>query len=121
MNYKIHTDSIKQNLIPNKLSSDDVNIIYANEADVLNKALFWVTAKQRKDKNTDKKLYGENIRDCASIEQLIILANTESMNAKFIEMWLKQNQRLDLLNQASITQMQSLLWVKNRSNYLWWK
>ncbi len=118
MNYKIHTDAIKQNLIPNKLSSDDVNMIYANEADVLNKALFWMTAKQRKDKDTDKKLYGENIRDCASIEQLIILANIESMNAKFIEMWLKQPERLALLNQTAITQMQSLLWVKNRSNYL---
>ncbi len=121
MNYKIHTDAINQNLIPKELLQNEINIIYANEADILNKALFWMTAKQRKDKNIDRKWLSENIRDCASIEQLIILANIESMNAKFIEMWLKQPERLKLLNQVAITQMQSLLWVKSRNNYLWWK
>ncbi len=110
MNYTIHTDAIKENLIPARISKADVSIIYANEADVLNKALFWMTAKQRKDKNLDKIIDKNiNIRDYATIEQLIILANIESMNAKFIEMWLKQNQRLELLNQTAITQMRSLV------------
>ena len=133
MNYKIHTDAIKENLIPNELTSEEINCIYANEADVLNKALFWMTAKDWKNKNLDKIWQGElpgkgkrgwpgsNMRDYSTIEQLIILANIESMNAKFIEMWLKQSDRLWLLNETAITQMKSLLGVKSRNNYLWWK
>jgi hypothetical protein len=100
---------------------------------MLNKALFWLTAKQRKENNPDKKWQGElpgkgkvgwpgsNIRDYANIEQLIILANIESMNAKFIELWLPQNQRLELLNQTAITQMRSLLNIKDKDTYLWLK
>ena len=122
MNYKIHTDAIKENLIPKQLTSDETNYIYADEADILNKALFWMTAKQRLDKNLDKlSNKKDNIRDYATIEQLIILANIESMNAKFIELWLPQNQRLELLNQTAITQMKSLLNIKNKDTYLWLK
>ena len=89
MNYKIHTDAIKENLIPKELSQNEINHIYADEADVLNKALFGQTAKQRKDKNLDKKCDSPvkgNMRDFATIEQLIILTNLESINAEFIKM-----------------------------------
>jgi hypothetical protein len=89
MNYRIHTDAIKDNLIPKELSQDEINHIYADEADVLNKALFGQTAKQRKDQNLDKKCDSPvkgNVRDYANIEQLIILANLESINAAFIKM-----------------------------------
>lgn len=106
MNYRIHTDAIKDNLIPKTLSQDEITHIYADEADVLNKALFGLTAKQRKDQYPNQK---GNMRDFATIEQLIILANIESMNAKFIEMWFPQHQRLELLNQTAITQMKSLV------------
>jgi hypothetical protein len=83
MNYRIHTDAIKENLIPKELSQDEIHHIYADEADVLNKALFGQTAKQRKDQNPDKR---GNMRDYANIEQLIILANLESINAEYIKM-----------------------------------
>lgn len=116
MNYKIHTDAIKENLIPHQLTKDEINYIYADEADMLNKALFGKTARERKSQNPDKKW---NVRDYANIEQLIILANIESMNAKFIELWLEQNQRLELLNQTAITQMRSLLRIDNKKDYLW--
>lgn len=106
VNYKIHTDAIKENLIPKELSKNDINFVYADEADILNKALFWKTAREWRDQNPWKKW---NIRDEASIEQLIILANIESMNAEFIKMWLKQAERLETLNKVAITQMKSLL------------
>jgi hypothetical protein len=106
INYKIHTDAIKGNLIPKELSQAEISMIYADEADVLNKALFGKTAKQRREGNTDKK---GNVRDYASIEQLIILANIESMNAQFIQMGFPQSKRLELLNQTAIVQMTSLL------------
>lgn len=106
VNYKIHTDAIKENLIPKVLSKNEVNFIYADEADILNKALFWVTAKDWRDENPWKKW---NIRDEATIEQLIILANLESMNAELIKMQIKQPERLELLNKTAITQMKSLL------------
>lgn len=77
-----------------------------------------MTAGKRKEDNPNKK---GNIRDYATIEQLIILANIESMNAKFIDMWLQQNQRLELLNQTAITQMRSLLSISNKKDYLWLK
>jgi len=113
MNYKIHTDAIKENLIPKELSQDEINYIYSDEADVLNKALFGQTAKQRKDKNLDKKW---NMRDYANIEQLIILANLESINAEFIKMWLDQPRRLQILNQTAISQMESLIQSQNLEN-----
>lgn len=106
VNYKIHTDAIKENLIPKKLTKKEINFVYADEADVLNIALFGITAMQWRIQNPWKKW---NIRDEASIEQLIILANIESMNAEFIKMWIKQSERLEILNKVSITQMKSLL------------
>lgn len=112
MNYKIHTDAIKENLIPQELSNEQTNFIYADEADVLNIALFGQSAKQRKENNPDKKW---NVRDEATIEQLIVLANIESMNAEYIKLQISQNKRLQLLNQTAITQMKSLLdmWIKH--------
>ena len=109
MNYRIHTDAIKENLVPKTLSQDEINIVYADEADVLNISLFWITAKQRRNSNLNKPW---NIRDYASIEQLIILANLESINAQFISMWVSQSERLQLLNQTAITQMKSLISVR---------
>ena len=106
VNYKIHTDAIKDNLIPPELSQTEIGFIYADEADVLNKALFGKTAKQRREEHHDQK---GNIRDYATLEQLIILANIESMNAQFIQMEMPQSQRLQLLNQTAIVQMKSLL------------
>lgn len=106
VNYKIHTDAIKENLIPKELSKNDINFVYADEADILNKALFGMTAREWREQNSWKKW---NIRDEATIEQLIILANIESMNAEFIKMWLKQAERLETLNKVAITQMKSLL------------
>ncbi len=118
VNYKIHTDAIKENLVPKMLWKKEINFVYSNEADILNKALFWKTAKEWRDKNPDKKW---NIRDYADIEQLIILANIESMNAEFIKMWIKQAERLENLNKTAITQMKSLLSIdiaKKLSNNL---
>jgi hypothetical protein len=106
VNYKIHTDAIKDNLLPPELSKKEISLMYADEADVLNKALFGKTAKQRRDENPDKK---GNIRDYATLEQLIILTNIESMNAQFIQMGIAQSQRLEILNQTAIIQMKSLL------------
>ena len=106
VNYKIHTDSIKENLVPKILRKNEINFVYSNEADILNKVLFWKTAKEWRDENPDRKW---NIRDYADIEQLIILANIESMNAEFIKMWIKQAERLESLNKTAITQMKSLL------------
>jgi len=110
INYKIHTDSIKDNIIPKLVSKKDLCFIYSNEADILNKALFWQTAKQWREENPDKKW---NIRDYSNIEQLIILANIESINAEFIKMWLSQSERLKILNKTSITQMNSLLHINS--------
>ncbi|MCX6825615.1 MAG: KilA-N domain-containing protein [candidate division SR1 bacterium] len=106
MNYKIHTDAIKENLIPKELSQSEINFLYADEADMLNKALFGMTAKDRQEKNQGKQ---GNIRDYATIEQLIVLANMESINAEFIKMGYSQAQRLISLNRTAITQMKSLL------------
>lgn len=106
INYRIHTDAIKAHLIPNELTKEQKNKTYANEADLLNTALFGMTAKEWREQNPD--LTG-NIRDYATIEQLLVLANLESMNAEFIRMNLSQNERLDRLNQIAITQLKSLL------------
>lgn len=82
MNYRIHTDAIKNNLIPSELSKEQITFIYADEADVLNIALFGKTAKQRKDTHPNTS---GNMRDEATIEQLIVLANLESLNAEYIK------------------------------------
>lgn len=105
LNYKIHTDAIKENIIPNTISKEQANFVYASEADVLNVALFGKTAKQWRDEN--KNLEG-NIRDYAAIEQLLVLANIESMNAEFIRMNLTQKERLIKLNQIAVIQLKSI-------------
>jgi len=106
INYKIHTDAIKNNLVPQKLTKTQINLIYANEADVLNVALFGKTAKERREKNPWKTW---NMRDDSTIEQLIVLANIESMNAEYIKLKLPQSKRLELLNKTAISQIKSLL------------
>ena len=106
VNYHIHTDAIKENLIPPTLSKDKINFVYADEADMLNMALFGVTAKQWREANP--KAEG-NIRDAANIEQLVVLSNMESINAVLIHQGLQQSERLKQLNSIAITQMKSLL------------
>lgn len=109
VNYKIHTDAIKDHLIPETLTKEQKSYTYANEADVLNMALFGKTAKIWRDENPDKD---GNIRDYATIEQLLVLANMESLNAEFIRMKLSQPERLEKLNQVAITQLNSILGSK---------
>jgi hypothetical protein len=106
VNYHIHTDAIKENLIPEEITRNQAAIIYANEADVLNMALFGKTAKQWRDANPDKK---GNIRDFANLEQLVVLSNMESTNALLIHQGLMQSERLLQLNQMAISQMKSLV------------
>jgi len=106
VNYHIHTDAIKENLIPDKLSKKQISYVYANEADVLNLALFGKTAKQWRNENPNEK---GNVRDYASIEQLVVLSNMESINAMLIQQNIHQAERLLQLNQLAITQMKSLL------------
>ena len=110
VNYRIHTDAIKENLIPPTLSKDKINFVYADEADMLNMALFGMTAKQWREANPDTV---GNIRDTATIEQLVVLSNTESINAFLIRQGLSQSERLKQLNKIAITQMRSLLNNKN--------
>ena len=105
INYRIHTDAIKQNLIPSEVSKAQASIIYANEADVLNVAMFGLTAKQWREANPELK---GNIRDYASVNELICLSNMESLNAVFIEQGLPQSDRLIKLNQIAIHQMSIL-------------
>lgn len=105
INYQIHTDAIKANLIPPKISKQQAGIIYANEADVLNKALFGLTAKEWR--NANPKNDG-NIRDYATGEQLVVLANLESLNAMLIQQGLSQSDRLETLNNIAISQILSL-------------
>jgi hypothetical protein len=111
INYHIHTDAIKQNLIPEELTPAQTSIIYASEADVLNVAMFGITAKQWREANPDLK---GNIRDYAGINQLICLANMENLNAVFIQEKMPQNKRLVKLNQIAIQQMLVLQEVGNR-------
>ena len=106
VNYHIHTDAIKENLIPEELTKAQINHVYANEADMLNVALFGKTARQWRDENPTLK---GNIRDEATIEQLVVLSNMESINAVFIGQGLSQSDRLLELNKMAITQMKSLL------------
>jgi hypothetical protein len=105
LNYRIHTDAVKAHLIPPEVTSAQAAITYATEADLLNVALFGHTARQWRDANP--KLEG-NVRDYASVEQLLVLANMEGMNAEFIHMGLPQGERLKRLNQIAIRQMQVL-------------
>jgi len=105
LNYRIHTDAIKEHIIPENISKEQANYVYATEADVLNVALFGKTAKQWRDANSEKE---GNIRDYAEIEQLLVLVNLESMNAEFIRMQLPQNERLIKLNEIAIIQLKSL-------------
>ena len=105
INYRIHTDAIKQNLIPAEVTKAQATIIYANEADVLNVAMFGMTAKQWREANPELK---GNIRDYASVNELICLSNMESLNAVFIEQGLPQSDRLIKLNQLAIHQMSIL-------------
>ncbi|NWJ51200.1 MAG: KilA-N domain-containing protein [Bacteroidetes bacterium] len=111
INYHIHTDAIKQNLIPAALTPQQISYVYANEADVLNVALFGVTAKQWRDANPDIK---GNIRDYATINELICLSNMENLNAVFINENMLQSERLVKLNQIAIQQMKVLHEVENR-------
>ncbi|MFZ4796101.1 MAG: KilA-N domain-containing protein [Bacteroidia bacterium] len=106
VNYQIHTDAIKANLIPKEIEKQKVNYIYVNEADLLNVALFGVTAKEWKLANSDKE---GNIRDEATIEQLVVLSNLESINAMLIHRGISQTERLIELNKMAINQMNSLL------------
>ncbi len=111
LNYHIHTDAIKHNLIPGELSPAQTSVIYANEADVLNVALFGMTAKQWRDANPGLK---GNIRDYATINQLICLSNMENLNAVFINEKMQQKERLIKLNQIAIQQMSILQNIEKR-------
>ncbi|MCK9400975.1 MAG: KilA-N domain-containing protein [Bacteroidales bacterium] len=106
INYSIHTDAIKENLIPNELTRQEISFIYASEADLLNMALFGRTAKRWQNENPDKE---GNIRDAATIEQLVVLSNLESINAVMIHQGTEQSVRLQQLNRIAIMQMRSLL------------
>lgn len=105
-NYRIHTDAIKENLIHNKLTKAQIGMTYADEADLLNVALFGSTAKEWKISNPDKD---GNMRDYATIEELIVMANLESANAQFISENISQPERLKKLNQMARFQLKSLL------------
>ena len=111
INYRIHTDAIKQNLIPPELTPAQKSFVYADEADMLNVAMFGVTAKQWREANPDLK---GNIRDYATINQLICLSNMENLNAVFINDGLPQNERLEKLNKIAIQQMKVLENVEDR-------
>lgn len=111
INYHIHTDAIKQNLIPSEITPLQASVIYANEADVLNVAMFGMTARQWREANPELK---GNIRDYATINELIYLSNMENLNAVFIDDWLSQHERLIKLNQIAIQQMKVLEEVENR-------
>ena len=113
VNYHIHTDAIKQNLIPTALDKTKINFVYANEADLLNVALFGQTAKQWRTENPE--LEG-NIRDAATIEQLVVLSNLESLNSVFIHQGQSQSERLIQLNTIAITQMKALVNNKQIKN-----
>lgn len=110
INYHIHTDAIRDNLIPKEITKQQTNFVYADEADLLNVALFGFTAKEWRENNPDKK---GNVRDYASLEQLVVLSNMESINALLISQGITPSERLRELNKVAITQMKSL--VKNKA------
>ncbi|MCF6204969.1 MAG: hypothetical protein L3J59_15085 [Methylococcaceae bacterium] len=105
-NYHIHTDAIKEHLIPPELATKQAGYIYATEADLLNSALFGNTAKEWRDKNKDKK---GNIREYATVEQLVVLASLESQNALLIEQGMDQSERVIMLNKLARNQMKALV------------
>jgi hypothetical protein len=111
INYRIHTDAIKKHLIPEEVTASQASVIYAEEADVLNVAMFGMTAKQWHEKNPDLK---GNIRDYASINELICLSNMENLNAVFIDQGVPQPERLIKLNKIAIHQMSVLENNNNR-------
>lgn len=110
INYQIHTDAIKENLMPKEITKQQTTFVYANEADLLNVALFGTTAKKWRDNNPNTS---GNLRDYVTLEQLVILSNMESINALLIRQGVSQTKRLIQLNKVAITQMKSLL--KNNS------
>ena len=105
INYRIHSNAVKENLIPPTLTQQQTSLVYATEADLLNMALFGLTAKQWRDKNADKE---GNMRDYANVSQLVCLANLETLNAHFIQQALPQAERLIILNNTAIQQMHLL-------------
>ena len=113
INYRIHTDAIKENLIPQEITKQQTSFVYANEADLLNVALFGITAKEWREDNQEEK---GNIRDYATLEQLVVLSNMESINALLIQQGLSQSDRLIQLNRVAITQMKSLMGSKTVKN-----
>ena len=106
VNYRIHTDAIKETLIPAEISKQQANMVYAFEADLLNVALFGKTAQEWRSENLQTK---GNIRDTATLKQLVVLSNIESVNSVLIRHGLNQQERLIQLNAIAITQMKSLL------------
>jgi hypothetical protein len=106
INYRIHTDAIKENLIPQEITKQQASFVYANEADLLNVALFGITAKEWRENHPEQK---GNIRDYATLEQLVVLSNMEGINALLIQQGLSQSDRLIQLNKVAITQMKSLI------------
>ena len=106
VNYQIHTEAIKENLIPKQITRQQAGFVYSSEADLLNVALFGITARIWKENNPNQK---GNIRDYATLEQLVVLSNMESINALLIGQGLSQSDRLVQLNKVAITQMKSLL------------
>jgi hypothetical protein len=106
INYRIHTDAIKEQLIPAMVTKEQASTVYASEADLLNVALFGKTAAQWRAENPESK---GNVRDYATLEQLVVLSNMESINALLIRQGLPQGERLVQLNTVAITQMKSLL------------
>ena len=112
INYQIHTDAIKENLIPVTLTKEQASMIYANEADLLNVALFGMTAQQFRNNNTNSE---GNIRDQATLEQLVVLSNLESINALLIQQGISSQERILQLNQIAISQMKSLVESKQIS------
>ncbi len=106
VNYRIHTDAIKEHLMPKSLTKQQINFTYASETDMLNVGLFGVTAKEWRERNPDMT---GNIRDHATIYQLIVLVNLESMNAELIKQGMAQKDRLTYLNKMAIEQMRSLI------------
>ena len=106
VNYHIHADAIKENLIPPDLTKTQISFVYANEADMLNVALFGKTAQHWRSENPDS---GGNIRDMATLEQLVVLSNMESINAVLIHQGLSQRERLQQLHKIAVAQMKSLI------------
>jgi hypothetical protein len=115
VNYKIHTGSVRKHLIPPNLAKEKEGFIYANEADVLNKAVFGMTAKEWRTNNQENAQQG-NMRDFAEVEQLVVLSNLESINAMLISQGISQEQRLLQLNQIAISQIKTLTSTKKGKN-----